>query len=76
MTRTITEAEFTAAQDAIDELAVATRRGRKGSEEELARFRRVYDGWEALMATPDRRADERQVRAAALYDFAAKEGLL
>ena len=73
MTTTIlTEAQFSAAQDKIDSMA---RTSRKGTPEAKAAFQALNSEWEAANALPQRTAQQRQDRLAAIAAVADKHSL-
>lgn len=73
---TITDAEFDLVQGKIDDLTRKTRRGRRGTPEDIAAYNTVYPLWEAAYAMPQRTVDDRAAREAALVAVATQAGLL
>lgn len=73
MTTNLTEAQFAAAQDKIDGLARSTRKGEPAAR---AAFHALSSEWEAAIALPQRTAQQRQDRLAAIAAVAAKHSLI
>jgi len=72
MAKQLTEAQFSAAQDALDNRMRATKRGTPEREEV-----EIVNGlWERANALPDRSAEEREFRRAAIAQVAVKHGLV
>jgi hypothetical protein len=72
----MTDAQFQTAQDKIDAMTRATRRGTKGTPEEIARYNAIVTEWEAAYALPQAKWVDRQTRDAVLTAVAAKHGLV
>jgi len=68
----LTESEFSAAQDAVDQLMCSSRRGT--AEREAAEA--LSAQWEAAIAAPQRTATERQARRALIAETAVRLGLI
>lgn len=72
-TKTLTQAQFTAVNDAIDNLV---RGVRKGTAEEKVAAQAVSAEWEKAIALPVRTADQRAVRLSAIAAVAVKHNLI
>lgn len=72
-TTNLTEAQFAAAQDKIDTLARSTRKGESAAK---AAFQALSSEWETAIALPQRTAQQRQNRLAAIAAVAAKHNLI
>ena len=75
-TTQITEAQFQAAQNKIDSLTRSTKRGTKGTPEEIAAYLAIDAEWEAANALPQIKHLDRKVRDAALLAVATKHNLI
>jgi hypothetical protein len=69
----LTESQFAAVQDKIDNLA---RAARKGTDEERAAFAALSAAWEAAYALPVRTPAQRETRLQAIVNVAVKHNLL
>lgn len=69
----LTEGQFSAANDAIDNLV---RSSRKGTPEAKAAAQAVSAEWEAAIALPVRTVDQRTSRLGAIAAVAAKHNLV
>lgn len=72
MTKQLTQAEFEAAQDALDARLRSTKRG-SPEREEIEIVNRL---WERANALPERSVEEREFRRAAIAQVAIKHGLV
>jgi hypothetical protein len=70
---TLTQTQFTAAQDKLDNLA---RSSRKGSADDKAAFASASAEWEAAIALPQATAAQRETRLALIAGVASKFGLV
>lgn len=72
-TKTLTQDQFTVADDAVN---ARLRAARKGTDEDKAAAAALSAGWEAVNALPVQKAADRETRRIAICAFAVENGLV